>query len=166
MTFERNAYQSLLKWKGNKDRKPLIIRGARQVGKTTLVNHFAKEYTKYIYLNLEKKVDRQIFEKSDRIKDIVNAIFLKSNTQMDRQPTLLFLDEIQESPEAIQQLRYFYEEYPDLHVIAAGSLLEFVLKKVASFPVGRVQHMVLHPINFEEFLLATDKKNALKELDI
>lgn len=166
MTFERNAYQSLLKWKGNKDRKPLIIRGARQVGKTTLVNHFAKEYTNYIYLNLEKKDDRQIFEKSDRIKDIVNAIFLKSDTPMDRQPTLLFLDEIQESPEAIQQLRYFYEEYRDLHVIAAGSLLEFVLKKVASFPVGRVQHMVLHPINFEEFLWATDKKNALKELDI
>jgi hypothetical protein len=166
MTFERKAYHSLLKWKDKKGRKPLIIRGARQVGKTTLINDFSKEFAHYIYLNLEKADNRRIFEKTDQIRDIVDSIFLKSEVPMDHQPTLLFLDEIQESPEAIQQLRYFYEEYPQLHIISAGSLLEFALKKVASFPVGRVEQMVLHPFNFEEFLSATDKKNALNEFHI
>jgi predicted AAA+ superfamily ATPase len=79
--------------------------------------------------------------------------------------TLLFIDEIQESPEAIQMLRYFYEEFPDLHVIAAGSLLEFTMKKVKSFPVGRVEYLYLHPLNFEEYLKAIDHQAALNQFD-
>ena len=165
MNLERKAYRHLLEWKKNPDRKPLIIRGARQVGKSTLVEEFSKEYSHFISLNLEKPKDRVLFEELESTKDIVNAIFLRSGMLQDGGATLLFIDEIQESPKAIQQLRYFFEEFPHLHVIAAGSLLEFALRKVASFPVGRVEQMVLHPFDFDEFLLALNRKDILKEMD-
>jgi hypothetical protein len=165
MIFRRKLYQELLNWKDKHERKPLIIRGARQVGKSTLVKDFSKEFIHYITLNLEETQNRKIFEELDNIKDIVNAILIKAGIPLDDQPTLLFLDEIQESPNAIKQLRYFYEYYPQLHLIAAGSLLEFSLKKVASFPVGRVEQLVLHPLDFEEFLDAINSKNILDELN-
>lgn len=165
MNFERKAYQHLLNWKNRSDRKPLIIRGARQVGKSTLVEEFAREYKHFISLNLEKPQNRTIFEELKITKDIVNAIFLQSGTPQDGEATLVFIDEIQESPKAIQQLRYFYEEFPQLHLIAAGSLLEFAIRKVASFPVGRVEQMVLHPFDFEEFLMALNRKDILMELE-
>ena len=131
MIFRRKLYQELLDWKDKHERKPLIIRGARQVGKSTLVKDFSKEFIHYITLNLEETQNRKIFEKLDNIKDVVNAILIKAGIPLDDQPTLLFLDEIQESPKAIKLLRYFYEYYPQLHLIAAGSLLEFSLKNVA-----------------------------------
>ncbi|MBE9509823.1 MAG: AAA family ATPase [Bacteroidetes bacterium] len=152
MKINRNAYKKLLEWKDSKHRKPLLLRGARQVGKTTLVRQFAKEFVNYIELTLEKEADRQLFEKTDEIRELLSSIYLLKQVLPGNSPTLLFIDEIQESPKAIQLLRYFYEEKPDLFVIAAGSLLEFALKQVPSFPVGRIEYLTLHPINFDEFL--------------
>jgi predicted AAA+ superfamily ATPase len=164
--FKRKLYSYLNNWKINKNRKPLIIRGARQVGKSTLVRQFSKEFDQYIELNLEKKEDAFLFEKIDNLADIVNAILLRLSNYNKDKPTLIFIDEIQQSPRAIEQLRYFYEEFPHLHVIAAGSLLEFALRKVASFPVGRVEQIVLHPFDFDEFLEAMGKSNVLAELNV
>jgi predicted AAA+ superfamily ATPase len=164
MLFERKTIRRLLEWKKLPDRKPLLIRGARQVGKSTLIRQFAGTFTHYIEVNLEKEQYRRLFEQIDDIKYLTDAIFLTAQLPRTDQPTLLFLDEIQEAPKAIQQLRYFYEEMPQIHVIAAGSLLEFALKKVPSFPVGRIEQRVLHPFDFEEFLMALGHQQALDEL--
>ncbi|MBN1198058.1 MAG: AAA family ATPase [Bacteroidales bacterium] len=165
MIFNRKALFKLMKWKESPGRKPLLIRGARQVGKSTLIRQFAAEFTHFIELNLEKDQYRRLFEEVDSVSYLMDAIYLITRIPKTDKPTLLFLDEIQESPKAIQQLRYFYEELPHLYVVAAGSLLEFVLKKVASFPVGRVEQMVLHPFDFEEFLMAEGNQQALTELN-
>lgn len=164
MVLKRKLYQYLLNWKNSSSRKPLIIRGARQVGKSTLVNQFSSEYKQYISLNLELPEHKNFFEEINNIDDIVNALFLSFNISKNKNEILVFIDEIQESPKAIAMLRYFYEKHPYLHVIAAGSLLEFALKKVKSFPVGRIQQVVLHPFDFEEYLMALNHDNALKEI--
>lgn len=165
MIFERKAYKKLLIWKDSQTRKPLILRGGRQVGKSTLIRQFASEFPNFIEINLEKEKNRRLFEEMDVVKYVMDAIYLSTKTINTDQPTLLFLDEIQESPKAIQLLRYFHEELPQIYVIAAGSLLEFALKKVASFPVGRVEQMVLHPFDFEEFLMASKHQKAIEELN-
>ena len=152
MEIQRDTYNKLLNWKALKQRKPLLLRGARQVGKTTLVRQFSKEFSNYIELTLEKEADRSLFERTDEISKLLSSIYLLKKSTPGRGSTLLFIDEIQESPKAIQLLRYFHEERPDLFVIAAGSLLEFVLKQVPSFPVGRIDYLTLHPMNFPEFL--------------
>ena len=162
--ISRIAHKSLKEWKESPSRKPLLIRGARQVGKTTLVREFAKEFDHFVELNLERESDRAIFEVDD-INIILNAAYLLKGKTVDSRPTLLFIDEIQESPKAIQMLRYFYEERPDIYLIAAGSLLEFALRKVPSFPVGRVSYLYLSPINFDEFLMALDNQPALEALN-
>ncbi len=165
MSFNRHLFSILADWKSNSARKPLILRGARQVGKTTLVRQFAQTFPKSIILNLEKKSDRSFFEDLHDVKTIVEALFLSKNLSTSDLPeTLLFLDEIQESPKAIQFLRYFYEELPKLPVIAAGSLLEFAMKSVGNFPVGRVEFLYLHPMNFPEYLEAKGNEAALAEL--
>lgn len=164
MNIERNAYSKLIEWKASKDRKPLLIRGARQVGKTTLVREFAKEYHHFIELNLERDADRDLFQ-MDNVEKILNAAYLLKGVAPSEKSTLLFIDEIQESPKAIQLLRYFSEERPDIHVIAAGSLLEFALKEVASFPVGRIDYLYLHPLNFEEYLRGLKNEGALEALN-
>ena len=163
MNIQRNAYQKLLEWKSSSNRKPLLLRGARQVGKTTLIREFSQEFGNYIELNLEKEVDRNLF-RTDDINKILNAAYLLKNIALSDKPTLLFIDEIQESPKAIQLLRYFYEEKPELYVVAAGSLLEFVLRKVPSFPVGRIEYLYLHPLNFEEYLGAIQHSGAKEAL--
>lgn len=160
--MKRKALDDLKNWKTDKNRKPLILRGARQVGKTTLVNQFSEEYEQYIYLNLERPDHVHVFDLLDNVQEIVEALFLKFELRLDYSNTLLFIDEIQESPKAIAMLRYFYEDIPELHVISAGSLLEFSLQHVQSFPVGRVSFMYLFPLNFEEFLEANNKKAAIK----
>ncbi len=165
MNLERKAYKKLLHWKENPDRKPLLIRGARQVGKSTLVRQFSKEFKHYIALNLEKREHKDLFENLDDVKDLMESLRLQFNIPKDDKPLLLFIDEIQESPKAIQQLRYFYEELPEVNVIAAGSLLEFALRKVPSFPVGRIEQMVLHPFDFAEFLMALNQLQALEQLN-
>ncbi len=163
MTIHRNAYKKLIEWKTSTDRKPILLRGARQVGKTTLIREFAREFDSYIELNLEKEADRKIFLIDD-IEKILNAAYLLKKTGLGKNTTLLFIDEIQESPKAIKQLRYFYEEKPEIHIIAAGSLLEFALRKVPSFPVGRIDYLYLHPLNFEEYLGGINNNQAIKAL--
>ncbi len=165
MIFKRNITEYLFEWKADNNRKPLVIRGARQVGKTTVINEFAGSFKHYIPLNLEKSNDRVFFENTDDVKSIVEAIFLSHNISINEaNNTILFIDEIQESPAAIRLLRYFYEDYPQLYVVAAGSLLEFAIKKVQSFPVGRIEYMYLHPLNFTEYLQARGHDVALKQL--
>lgn len=159
--MKRKALEYLKSWKTDINRKPLILRGARQVGKTTLVNQFSEEYEQYIYLNLERPDHLHFFDSLEHVQEIVEALFLKFELRLDYANTLLFIDEIQESPKAITLLRYFYEDIPELHVISAGSLLEFSLQHVQSFPVGRVSFMYLFPLSFEEFLEAMDKTVAL-----
>jgi predicted AAA+ superfamily ATPase len=145
--IQRNAYQRLLEWKISKDRKPLLLRGARQVGKTTLIKLFAGEFDNYIELNLEREADQDLFE-VDSIDKILNATYLLKGVSPGKGSTLLFIDEIQESPKAIQLLRYFYEEKPELYVIAAGSLLEFALKEVSKFSSRQNRILLSSPAQF------------------
>lgn len=163
--FKRTITEYLFRWKSSSGRKPLVLRGARQVGKTTLIKEFAKSYPQSIVLNLEKSDDRSFFERSDNVKEIVDAIFLSGNISSPMRETLLFIDEIQESPKAIHLLRYFYEDIPDLHVVSAGSLLEFAIKKVPGFPVGRVEFLYLYPLNFMEYLEAIKHHAAIKQMN-
>ena len=166
MNFKRHALKNLERWKASKNRKPLILRGARQVGKTTLVKEFAKSYKNHIFLNLEKSANVAVFETYDNVETLVEALFLSNNISPKEQgSTLLFIDEIQELPKAIQSLRYFFEEVPDLNVIAAGSLLEFAMKDVESFPVGRIEYLYLYPLNFQEYLEAIQHTAALEQLN-
>ena len=165
MKFNRYIITQLQNWKASNNRKPLILRGARQVGKTTLVREFAKSYIHFISLNLEKVSDRKYFDDYDDVNIFVDVLFLMNNITQDKlQDTLLFIDEIQELPKAIQWLRYFYEEVPRLHVISAGSLLEFAMQKIESFPVGRVEFLYLHPLNFREYLEAIGHTLASEQL--
>jgi len=165
MEFEREVQSVLVKWKSGKNRKPLVLRGARQVGKTTLVKAFAKTYRHRILLNLERPKDRRFFEQHEDVHTLLEALMLTNGiTGTDVGETLLFIDEIQESPKAIQMLRFFYEELPQLHVIAAGSLLEFAMGKVKSFPVGRIQYLYLHPLSFTEFLKAGGHSALIEKL--
>ncbi|MCK5857225.1 MAG: ATP-binding protein [Bacteroidales bacterium] len=163
MSIYRTLYQRLYTWKDELDHKPVLIRGARQVGKTTLVRSFSKEFANYIELNLEREADRELFKLDDTGK-LLNAIYLHKEIKLNSGNTLLFIDEIQEEPKAIQQLRYFYEDFPELYIVAAGSLLEFALRNVPSFPVGRIEYMYLHPINFEEYLGALENTLAQEAL--
>lgn len=156
----RNIEIELKKWKTNRSRKPLLLRGARQVGKTTIVNNFSKLFDHYIYLNLELSEDARFFLDFDEAEKIMNQIILaKGLTIQKNESVLLFIDEVQEVPKAIALLRYFYEKLNYIHVIAAGSLLELALGKVSKMPVGRVQFLHMHPLNFSEYLINT-KKNA------
>jgi uncharacterized protein len=165
MLFNRNLEKYILDWKEKTKRKPLIIRGARQVGKTTLVEKIGQNYDIFISLNLEKANHRAYFGSTDEVKRIFDGILLDKNIALlPNQKCLLFIDEIQQSPHVIKLLRYFYEELPEIHVIAAGSLLEFALNEIDSFPVGRVEQVVLHPMNFEEFLFATGKTSLYERL--
>lgn len=161
--FTRSIIESLKEWKQKKDRKPLILRGARQVGKTTAVRMFAEEFEQFIYLNLEKDKDKSIFTQISDLTSLINAIYFENNMQKDKQ-TLIFIDEIQNSPEAIAMIRYFYEEAPHIFILAAGSLLETMMSKSKiSFPVGRVEYMFMYPLSFLEFLNAVNEQQALEQ---
>ena len=164
MIFSRKIEAALYEWKAKANRKPLILRGARQVGKSTLIKKMGDSYPHFVSLNLEKPNDKKYFLKEREVKDIWQQIAFEKNLPNDPSNTLLFIDEIQEIPSVIKQLRYFYEDMPALHVIAAGSLLEFALGEVNSFPVGRIEEMNLHPLDFEEFLSAIGETRALEEL--
>jgi predicted AAA+ superfamily ATPase len=154
--FQRNLEIELQKWAVNPYRKPLMLRGARQVGKTTVVKSFAKQFDNFLFVNLEKSSAKQLMESSDDVKKLLPLLFLYCNTARKEGRTLLFIDEIQQSPHTVSLLRYFYEELPEIYVIAAGSLLETMLDKHISLPVGRVEFMAMHPCSFAEFLTATN----------
>lgn len=164
MIFKRNIMQNLLEWKASPYRKPLILRGARQVGKTTLIQEFGKNYDSFYALNLELNEDRSYFTHNLSPQEILQKISLDTGRAMQG-TTLLFLDEIQNSPEAIALLRYFYETMPEIHVIAAGSLLEIIMDvQDISFPVGRIEYLYLYPLSFTEFLQAIENTHALEVL--
>jgi len=164
--FKRSILVELEKWLAKADRKPLIIRGARQVGKTTMINQFAKRFEQYIYLNLELPNDRSPFEQFTDIDVLVQNLFFIQNKVLSKKgSTLIFIDEIQEVPEALNILRYFYESEPDIAIIAAGSMLETLFNKNISFPVGRVEYKVLRPASFPEFLDAIGESSALNYLE-
>jgi len=159
--FTRNIAANLKQWKERAQRKPLILRGARQVGKTTAVNLFAQEFDQYLYLNLELNEERNLFNADYTFEEILAAIFLHKNIRNDKnKTTLIFIDEIQQSATAVAMLRYFYEQAPDLFVIAAGSLFDVLMEEGPNFPVGRVEYLFMYPLTFAEFLVATNEQEA------
>lgn len=164
--FTRTAINYLRQWANKEERKPLVLRGARQVGKTTLVKLFAKEFDVYIYLNLEENENAELFAADYSFDDLLAGIFFKANVPQDsNKRTLIFIDEIQNEPKAVQALRYFYEKRPDIFVIAAGSLLESLMGRHISFPVGRVEYMALHPCTFVEFLRAIGQEATADSIE-
>ncbi|WP_301096224.1 ATP-binding protein [Bacteroides acidifaciens] len=152
--MDRHSIRELVKWKEARRRKPLIIEGARQVGKTWLVKEFARKYYDNIaYINFEEQIYmRNLFETDFDVKRIIPAIDAATHQTCKPGNTLIFLDEIQEATNGITALKYFYENAPEYHIIAAGSLLGLELHKQTSFPVGKVQFMTLYPMSFLEFL--------------
>ena len=159
--MDRFALNYLEKWRSKANRKPLVIRGARQVGKTYLVRLFARErFDHLLEINFERHPDMASLFASMDPKTIIQMLELQFNIPVLPGRTLLFLDEIQAAPEILACLRYFMEELPEFHVIAAGSLLEFAIEEpVFSMPVGRIEYLYLGPIQFEEFLAAAGEKN-------
>jgi len=163
--MKRLAYSELLKWKKSKRRKPLIIRGARQVGKTWLMKEFASnEYENTIYINFEESTNlKELFLKDFDIDRILLAFQLKTNIKAEPRNTLIILDEIQEADRGITSLKYFQENASEYHIMAAGSYLGISIHKNASFPVGKVDFLDLYPLSFNEFLMANGE-NAILEL--
>lgn len=158
--MQRQQLQFLNNWLHNKNRKPLVIRGARQVGKSTLVELFARQHQHTLYnVNLERHPELSLIFSGKDPEQIIQQIEFLPNMGRISNNTLLFLDEIQAVPEAIPTLRYFYEDMPELPVISAGSLMEFALKDHAfSMPVGRIQYLHMGPMTFSEFLSAMDEE--------
>ncbi|MFC1766726.1 ATP-binding protein [Planctomycetota bacterium] len=163
--FNRNIIKKLKLWNTSPIRKPLILRGARQVGKTSAVRMYGNEFKTFIELNLERLDHRRLFQRELSVQDLWQAILLSQQVRFTRDNTLLFIDEIQNAPEAIAYLRYFYEELPEIPIISAGSLLEMrVGTKQISFPVGRVEFMYMHPLSFIEFLEASEQLQLIEAL--
>lgn len=156
--MERHATQALIAWKSSRNRKPLILKGARQVGKTWLMKEFGKTYYDHTaYFNFDETDDlRAIFETSKDPHRIVELLSMIADEKILPEKTLIILDEIQECPEALNTLKYFKEKANDYHVIAAGSLLGTLLAQPKSYPVGMVNLLHLYPLTFDEFLNATD----------
>ena len=155
MYIPRTIDLSLLEWKNDPFRKPMLLRGARQTGKTTAIRNFARMFKSFVELNFEKdKRLPAIFEPDLDIHRIVRQIEGVTQKKIVPGETLLFLDEIQVSPQAISALRYFYEDMPELHVVATGSLLEFVFSKIKDFGVGRIRNAFIYPFSFTEFAKA------------
>ena len=162
--MKRDLMHELRSWKKSPLRKPLILRGARQVGKSWLINEFGKEFDSFVKIDFDKdKRAKQLFINCDSLLELIADIEIYTRQKVAPGKTLLFLDEIQECPEAINLLRQFKEDLPELHVIAAGSLLDFVLDKVG-MPVGRVQFMYLYPLSFGEFLTAINRTDLRKHI--
>ena len=155
--LERTIDKELSKWKTDEYRKPLLLRGARQVGKSSTVRELGKQFDYFLEINFEKKDSKDakaLFERTSSPKQICDELSLLYDTPIIPGRTFLFLDEIQACIPAISSLRYFYEEYPELHVATAGSLLEFALQELPTFGVGRIRSMFLYPFSFDEYLRA------------
>ena len=164
--MKRYAINKLIDWKESQNRKPLIIRGARQVGKTWLMKEFGKtQYKKTIYINFEDNdLMREHFSKDLNTKRIIEGLELE-HSKIDSKNTLIILDEIQECPKALTALKYFYENNPEYHIVAAGSLLGVALHEDVSFPVGKVDFLDLYPLSFLEFLDAMGEENFVELLN-
>ena len=162
MYYERIIDRYLSEWATRPIHKPILLRGARQVGKSTAVRHLGESFKYYVEINLEKQSNYiDLFKKDLDVTRIVPQMAAMCGTPIVPNETLLFIDEIQESQEAIVALRYFKEDMPNLHVIAAGSLLEFVLDEIPTFGVGRIHSMYMFPMTFDEFLLANGEQLLL-----
>ena len=163
MYINRTIDRLLMEWKNSSSLKPLLLRGARQVGKSWAVEHLAESFDYFIEVNFEKRPDMiEVFERVHDVHDLANNLSMLYNTPVEAGKTLLFLDEIQDSPDAIKSLWAFKEDFPGLHVVAAGSLLEFALKDLPSFGVGRIRSLFVYPFSFDEFLMAEGKAAWIK----
>lgn len=161
--ISREIDQVLLDWKNQTDRKPLLLRGARQVGKSTAVQHLAKEFDHFVEVDFEQQIEIHAFFKGNLDpKTLCDNLSLYFNTPIIAGKTLLFFDEIQSCLPAITSLRYFYEKMPALHLISAGSLLEFALSELPSFGVGRVRSVFVYPFSFDEFLLSQGEHQLVR----
>ena len=158
MYIERKIDGELIEWKEEYNRKPLLLRGARQVGKSSTIRHLGKTFKYYAEVNFEKQPGlRRLFSQGNSVRETAARLGSVLNVPIVPGETLLFLDEIQSCPEALKSLWFFKEDYPELHVVAAGSLLEFALKDMQSFGVGRIRSMFMYPLSFDEFLHAMGK---------
>lgn len=160
----REKIEDLLNWKNSKDRTPLIIRGARQVGKTWLMKEFGSKYYKNVaYINFDNNEKmKKLFELDYDIERIIQGLKIEANLDIEVENTLIIFDEVQEVPKALSSLKYFNENANEYHIIAAGSLLGVGLHEGTSFPVGKVDFLDLYPLNFYEFLLAIGKESIAK----
>ncbi|MFR9546653.1 MAG: AAA family ATPase, partial [Rikenellaceae bacterium] len=157
----RNIDSALLDWSKDSRRKPLLLRGARQVGKSSAIRNLGGKFRYFVEVNFDKNQDiHPLFNQNLSPQELCEQLSLVYNVPIIAGETLLFLDEIQSCEAAISSLRYFYEDYPELHIVAAGSLLEFALESLTSFGVGRIRSMYIYPFSFDEFLRAC-KKDAL-----
>jgi len=163
--IKRNIDTVLLEWKTDPERKPLLIRGARQVGKSSTIEQFGKHFEHFVTVNFERNENlKMLFDGDLDVRDICLKLSVHFKRPVVPGKTLLFFDEIQTCPNAIRSLRYFYEEYPEIHVIAAGSLLEFALEELPSFGVGRIDSLFMYPFSFQEFMLACGERLLWNEV--
>ena len=162
----RTAIEKMKKWKDSRFRKPLIIEGARQVGKTWLMKEFGRQlYQQTVYVNFDSnKQMKDLFTASLDIEKIIMGLEIYSDMSISPENTLIIFDEVQEVPEALKSLKYFYENAPQYHIMCAGSLLGIALHNGTSFPVGKVDFLRLYPLSFDEFLLGTGNENLYKLL--
>ena len=165
--MKRLIMSKLLAWKNSPYRKPLILKGVRQVGKTWILKEFGKLYYKNIaYFNFdENKEYKQFFETTKNVERILQNLMLASGQKIEAENTLIIFDEVQDCPEVINSMKYFCENAPQYHVACAGSLLGITLAKPSSFPVGKVNFMQINPMNFTEFLLANGDENLAKFIE-
>lgn len=165
--MERLLLEELKKWKNKKNRKPLIIRGARQVGKTWLMKEFGERcFGNTVYINFDNNERmKNVFELDYDIRRILSALKIESGKAFEAEDTLLIFDEVQEVPKALTALKYFYEEAPEYAIVAAGSLLGVAMHQGTSFPVGKVDFLNLYPLNYKEFLLAAGERELVALLD-
>ena len=163
MYIKRSIEKELIKWKNAESHKPILLRGARQVGKTQVVRHFSQQFEHFLEINFEsdKKI-HSLFDGNFHTSEIIENLSAIYNIPVISKKTLLFFDEIQTCIPAIQSLRFFYEQIPDLHIIAAGSLLEFAIAEIPSFGVGRIRSMYMYPLSFQEFLAAFGEEKLIE----
>ena len=163
----KTAIEKLFKWKESKNRKPLVIEGARQVGKTWLMNEFGKQaYKDVFYINFDSNsIMKDLFSIDLNIERIIMGLELYVGKKIDPSNSLLIFDEIQEVPRALSSLKYFYENAPQYHIVCAGSLLGIALHENTSFPVGKVDFLKLYPLSFKEFLISTYNKQYAELLE-
>jgi predicted AAA+ superfamily ATPase len=153
--LKRNIDDELLRWKDTEHRKVILLRGARQVGKSSAVRELGKTFERFVEINLEKQPQlKSVFEPDRMVGRIIKELSFELNTPIIPGETLLFIDEIQDCIPAVSALCYFYGDMPELHVIAAGSLFEFALEKIPSFGVGRIRSLFMYPFSYDEFIRA------------
>lgn len=163
MYYERIIDSYLEEWASRETHKPVLLRGARQVGKSTAVRHLGERFANYVEINFEKQPEyKKLFKENLEVTRIVSQMSAMCGKPIAPGTTLLFLDEVQNCPEAIMSLRFFKEDMPELHVIAAGSLLEFALEELPTFGVGRIHSMFMYPMTFDEFLKANGENLLLE----